>query len=66
MRKELQLGEIDYARELEDDLLRERAELLRLPAFRVDCWVEELSDGKFGVFTTAIDDFVGILDLIWL
>ena len=66
MRKELQLGEVHGARELQNDLLGVLAKLFRLPPLRIHGRVKQLGDGVLGVFAATVDDLEGVLYLVWL
>ena len=52
----MQLSEVDDARKLDNNLLRELAELHALPPLTVDGGVEQLGDWIFRVFAAAVND----------
>ena len=66
MRQELQLSQRNHGGKLQHNLLGVSAELLGLPAARVDARVQQLSDWVLGIFARAVDHTVLKLDLVVL
>lgn len=58
VREELQLLKFDGRWKLYNDLLRELTELRGLPSTGVRGRVQELSDGVFRFFSTAVDNTI--------